>query len=185
MIRTVRIATLILCAAAFSNARAQSGGVFITTRQISDAIDAAGIHVSSEQITLLANVVSASSNPILKLRSVQRWGAQRVMARLECVVPGECLPFVVAIRIDPAGIDQLPIALPPILQPAASRAAPPLIRSGSRLTLLLEGKHVRIQLPVISLEDGAMGQSIRVTTVDRRTSYEAQVVNSLILRGIL
>jgi Chaperone for flagella basal body P-ring formation len=185
MNRLAKIATIILCAAVFLNARAESGRVFITAKQIASAIDAAGIHVSSDQITLLANVVSAKGNPILKLRSVQRWGEQRVMARLECVDPGDCLPFVVAIRIDPAGIDQGAIALSPILQPAASRAAPSLIRAGSRLTLLLEGKHVRIRLPVISLENGAIGQSIRVKSVDRPTSYEAQVVSSSILRGTL
>ena len=49
--------------------------------------------------------------------------------------------------------------------------------------LLLEGTHVHITLPVICLENGAMGQIIHVSSPDRRQFYTAQVARRRIAAG--
>ena len=60
-----------------------------------------------------------------------------------------------------------------------------VIRTGVRATLLLDGGHVHIQLPVVCLENGALGQTIRVTSLNHRQTYMAQVDANRILRGKL
>jgi flagella basal body P-ring formation protein FlgA len=57
--------------------------------------------------------------------------------------------------------------------------------AGSRATLLLEGDHVHIQVPVVCLQNGAVGQTIRVASPDHKQTYVAQVTGNNVLRGRL
>jgi flagella basal body P-ring formation protein FlgA len=45
----------------------------------------------------------------------------------------------------------------------------------------LTGEHIRIQLPVICLQNGRLGQTIRVTSKDRRQTFSAEVVGPVVL----
>ena len=60
-----------------------------------------------------------------------------------------------------------------------------VIRSGSSAILELEGPHIHIRIPVICLQNGAAGQTIRATDKDHRRIYAAQVTDIAILRGRL
>jgi hypothetical protein len=60
-----------------------------------------------------------------------------------------------------------------------------VIRNGSPAMLQLDGAHVHIRIPVICLESGAAGQTIRATDKDRRRTYAAQVVDNGLLQGRL
>ena len=103
--------------------------------------------------------------------------------RLSCVKQEECLPFFVAVR------GSQPQAVLPVL--TSSTATPqtkpnsPAMRAGAHAVLLLEGGHIHIQLPVVCLENGAIGQTIRVTSLDHKLTYLAQVDANLTLRGKL
>jgi hypothetical protein len=192
-VATIRIATMLaLWAAAALPAAAQSNRFLITRGQVTAAIDGAGMHVSDGQVTLLSDVVSATGNPALKVESVEGWGDRKVMVRLECANPGECLPFIVAVRR--GGADQQQLAPSSELQPLSSsgksRLSEPTrssdaLRVGSTAVLLLDGTHVHIQLPVVCLENGSIGQSIRVATRDRRLTFTAEIVSDSTLRGQL
>ena len=58
-----------------------------------------------------------------------------------------------------------------------------VVRSGSPATLQLDSEHVHIRLSVICLENGAAGQTIRVTGKDRRLVFSAQVIDGGTCRG--
>ena len=68
---------------------------------------------------------------------------------------------------------------------SGSRPESIVIRSGSSATLLLDGGHVHIRIPVTCLENGSTGQTIRATDKDRRRVYKAQVVANGVLQGRL
>lgn len=179
-------AMVVLWTAAILPGAAQSNRFFITQDQVATAISVAGMQVSAGQVTLLSNVVSATGNPVLKVGSLEKWGDQKVMVRLECVTPGECLPFIVAVRL--SGAEQERLALSSQLQPVYSSAKPrgsDTIRAGSTAVLFLEGPHVQIQLPVVCLENGLIGQRIHVATRDRRLTFMAEIVGDSALRGQL
>ena len=59
------------------------------------------------------------------------------------------------------------------------------VEAGSRATLLLEGERLHIKVPVICLESGEPGSSIRVAGLDRKQTYFAQVVDATLLKGNL
>jgi len=181
------IPVLILTAAMAMPAVAASGHVTISAEQVAAAINGAGMKVSADQVELLTNVVATDSAPELKVESMERWGDHRMKFRLNCVKAGECLPFFVAVRWSQAE------ATPPVFADHSSTAStwpkPDsnsfVVRAGTPATLLLDGDHIHIQLPVVCLENGAIGQTIRVASTDHRLTYTAKVGDDAVLRGRL
>jgi hypothetical protein len=135
---------------------------------------------------LLSGVLANVAAPELRVKSIDRAGNQRAIARLECADSEQCLPFVVALRL---GRTESAEPVSPSLQRTApiprTRPAALAVRAGAPATLLLEGPHVQINLNVICLENGAPGQTIHVTDRDRRQVYTAQVLQDGIVEGRL
>lgn len=160
----------------------------ISPGQVVAAMDRAGMQVSPDQVTLLANVVATTPAPVLKLSSLERLDSERMLARLECARSEECLPFFVSLRATQRrgaeGTAEAPDLLPAGI-PSAPRANSPVLRTGMQARLLLEGNHVHIDIPVICLESGAIGQTIRVTDRERRVVFMAQVMDGGQLKGRL
>jgi hypothetical protein len=172
----------------FAHPGAAMDSVAITVAEVANTIAAAGMDVSPNQVTLLSNAVAKMQNPALRVESIERWGDHRMKVRMDCISPDDCIPFFVAVRLS----HDLPGIEPPAVRPgnrlgqvacSADAPAPCAVRAGSSAILLLEGQHIHIQLPVICLENGRVGQTIRATSKDRRQTYSAEVVNTRELRG--
>jgi len=177
------ISTLILSLAMTLPASAATGLDSITKEQIAAAMSGAGIKVSPDQVTLLTDVVATTTTPGLKVESMERWGADRMRVRLDCAKREDCLPFYVAVRWIQGGPALSGQADPP--PSAKTNVTSYIVRAGSAAILLLDGDHVHIRIPVVCLENGATGQTIRVASKDRRLTYTARVVDGSILRGSL
>ena len=178
-----------LFAAAICPAVAEPGLYAISTEQIAATVSRAGVQVLPEQVTLLTDVVATRVAPVLRVRSIERWSNERMMARLECENREECLPFFVGVRIGQVGATATSgtsLQGSPFFSsgPAGSSKAF-AVRSGSPATLLLDSDRVHIRLSVICLENGAPGQMIRVTGKDHRLVFTAQVIDGSLLKGRL
>jgi hypothetical protein len=174
------ISALVAVAVAAIPATAATARVAISPEQVAGAISKAGTNVTAQQVTLLADVVATTSRPALTVDSMERWGDHRMKVRMSCADAG-CLPFYVAVQWGEAE----PASTAPGGR-AATTGGPiqtVLLRAGSTATLMLEGNHVHIQIPVVCLESGSVGQTIRVTTKDHRQSFLAQVGDPTVLRG--
>jgi hypothetical protein len=178
------ISALIVAVALGLPAAVASAQHSITPQQIAAALDSAGMSTTPEQVVLLTNVVSTTSAPALKFESAELWSDRRIKVRLSCVKSEECLPFFVAVQgsqVQPVTSD----ASSATTLQAKPNSNSPAIRAGGHATLLLEGGHVHIKLPVVCLENGAIGQTIRVASLDRKLTYTAQVDGDQTLRGKL
>jgi hypothetical protein len=60
-----------------------------------------------------------------------------------------------------------------------------LMHAGAPATLFLEGGRVHIRLAVVCLENGALGQTIKVSSKDHRQTYVGKVVDGEVLRASL
>jgi Chaperone for flagella basal body P-ring formation len=194
MSRNTFISALVLAAAAVLPAAAASGRNSITTEQVSAAMARAGMQVSAKQVELLSDVVAATPSPTLKIRSMEPWGDNRMMVRFDCGTPDECVPFFVAVRLvpvnapsDAGGNDAHPSGSRHSTSNTSTSvvATIPDIRSGSTATLIIEGGHVHIKIPVVTMENGSIGQTIRVSSRDRKQSYTAEVIDGTLLRASL
>src|ERR1700744_4664404 len=172
-----------MLAGAACSALAASGRYPISAAQIAASVRQAGVQVTPEQVDLLTDVLATTPAPRLKVRSIEPWGDARMMARLECESSDQCLPFFVGLRVDG---DAAQAAADPqaSLSASASENSPKnvVLKSGSTATLLWDSERVHIRLSVICLQNGAPGQTVRVTSMDRKLFYRAQVVDGGLLK---
>lgn len=165
---------------------AAPGRFAISTESVAVAVSRSGVEVAPEQVTLPANIVASVANPNLKVRSFDRVGAEHVFARLECATTQQCLPFIVSLHLaQGANPEAVALLNPPVPLVTRPSSVTPVVRSGSAATLMLEGAHVHIRIPVTCMESGAIGQTIRVTSLDRKQIYTARVVRDGVVEGRL
>jgi hypothetical protein len=179
----------VLFAALGIPAKAASGGAMITAGQVAVAIGDAGLQVSASQITLLTDVVAKTGAPALRVLSVGAWEGNLSLVRLACAISDECLPFVVTVRRHQNDRSEGAVIAsnPQPSQHSSVEASKSkiVVRIGSSAVLLLEAGHVHIQLAVICLENGVVGQTIRVAGRERDHTYLAEVCSDGLLRGTL
>ena len=77
---------------------AASRRIPIRTELIASALTGIGIQVLPEQVTLMTDVVATTGAPRLSIRSMEKSSDHRIIVRLECAMPEECLPFFVSIH---------------------------------------------------------------------------------------
>ncbi len=183
------IGITVLFAALGIPAKAAFGREVITAKQIAVAIGDAGLQVSASQVTLLTDVVAKTNAPALRVLSVGAWEENSARVRLACVLSDECLPFVVTVRRFQSDRSEGAVLAsnPQASQHPAVDASKGkfVVRSGSRAVLLLEGGHVHIQLAVTCLENGIVGQTIRVAGKGQEHTYLAEVCSDGWLRATL
>lgn len=172
-------------------AAAQSAHYPIAVDRVVAAINSMGLQIGPAQVTLLSTPVASTPGPRLSVRSIERWNDARMMVRMECEDPQQCVPFFVAVRSNAVNTANSAVNSSdrpvPVVMAAASRtpSVAPVLRAGSQATLLLEGNHIHIRLSVICLDGGSPGQTIRVTDPDHREVYTAQIIDGATLEGRL
>jgi hypothetical protein len=161
------------------------------------ALAAKGVEASVQQVSMVANVVASQPHPTLGVLAVGHLGLSdasangsgaRFWVKLGCQEAGVCLPFYAMVAL-PTGDTA---ALIEGLRNAGKMKGVGIkhdkgftIPAGARATLVLEGSHSRVEIPVVALEPGMAGSEIRIATPDRRNSYRAIVVGPGVLKGYL
>jgi hypothetical protein len=176
-----------MIAGACQSAPAATEHYGISAALIAATISKSGVQVSEDQVTLLTQVVATTPAPILRIRSVEKLGNDRLLARLECEKGDECLPFFVSLQVG-QGREAQAIAAARLLPADLLQRAnvnSTALHAGSHVTLLLEGPHIHISIPAICLQGGAPGQTIRVSDMNRRLVYTAAVVDAFVVEGRL
>lgn len=171
-------------AAAALSALAAAGRYDITTEHIAAAVTNSGVQIAPGQVTLFTNVVSNVANPELKVQSIDRSGDGQAIARMACADSTQCLPFMVTLRVS-SGTNLEIASNRPAPYSSAYKPAQFVVRQGATTALYLDGTHVHISLSAICLENGAPGQTIRATSLDRHQTFTAQVASDGTLRGRL
>jgi hypothetical protein len=168
-------------------ASAATGRFSISTNEIAAAVFKLGISVEPAEVTILSDVMSTRPTPPLDVRRVEHFGANEFMVRMECASSEDCLPFFARIHVEQNNVAQmskLASGFSPLNGSAASpQSGHTVIRSGSSAILSLDGEHVHIRIPVICLENGAAGQTVRATDKDHHRIFLAQVVEDGLLQG--
>ena len=113
-----------------------------------------------------------------------RWDALRNQFEfhLECSPVRSCRPFLATLRcadggdLSPADASNLLPDRGGLRAPGSGGAAPPLVRAGEHVRLLVTGPGVRMKIPAVTLERGVLGQTIRVRSVEDPKVFHAQVI---------
>jgi hypothetical protein len=165
----------------------------LTVRQVAQTLTDKGIRTTDQEVSLLAKVVATEPNPALDVLSVDPLGDQsagehaetRFRIRMACHLPGRCLPFYALVKwpegvVEHADGSSTASIASGILAP--KRSGDFTIRSGDYATLVMDDQRARIRVSVVSLENGVIGQKIRVASPDHKQKYVAEVVGASLLK---
>ncbi len=167
-------------------ALAASGRYAISSEKVAGAMAAMGMQVAPAQLTLLSDPVATTSDPQLRVQSMQRWPGDKLVVRLDCASAQQCLPFFVSVRLGNSAPNQIAAvnsARAP--EPSVRSASTMAVHAGQPATLFIEGDHVHIRVAVRCLQSGTVGQTVRAEGPDHQQTYTAQVTGMGVLKGRL
>jgi hypothetical protein len=183
--------------------RAQAPKRFpVTSGQVLAAMQGHTWHLDDVEVRIAAPVTATVPAPELEIESVSLRAGHEALVRVACRHHAECLPFFASAVWT---TNEPPLAAYAKLARGAGATSgnmdevawfatehtsgnvhtPPMIRSGSRATLLLDAGHIHIRLQVVCAQGGNLGDRIRVTTTDRKQVYVAEVLTPELLKGEL
>ncbi|MGA9798823.1 MAG: flagella basal body P-ring formation protein FlgA [Terriglobales bacterium] len=149
----------------------------VSTARVAQAIAQAGVRVKPSQIDFLLAASSASSTTRLQVVRIARWTKSALKVSLRCRSNVECLPFYVVVRDQTISENELPVI--------AKNPQPPVVRGGQLATLVFQTENMQITLPVVCLQNGILGERIRVASPDRKQKFEAEVLEAGLLKKVL
>jgi hypothetical protein len=179
-------AGLLLAGADVSVSSADNPAMPISRSWVVSEMVSSGVRIAPGQLELLSSVTATESNPRLKLISVEALDGESSKVRLQCKSSDTCLPFLVIVHWGQAGKTQNPLSLPsgrktqPALAPEEM-----LVRSGKPATLVFEGAHFRVTLPVRCLQNGGQGQRVKVISTEGKRTYLGRVTGRGIVTSVL
>jgi hypothetical protein len=171
--------TAVLLAGMFSHVRAADNSrTPISREQILSVLNSSGINIAPDQMELLSTVTSSEPKPRMKVISVDVLDGESDKVRLQCE-QASCLPFYVLLHWGQPGRQT----------GSGTQPAPPpenmLVRSGKAAVLVFEGDFLRMTLPVMCLQNGGLGQQVRVLNKETKKTYWARVTALGVVTSVL
>lgn len=142
--------------------------------------------LSDSSLQWSSGVTMAEANPALEVRS-GRWDPARrqIQFCLRCVKAQACPDFLVYVQGTPGLFDQWPqkvgwsasaVTKSNAVAPEMAKL-PILIEAGRRVRLVMQGDGIHISLLVICLQNGRLGETIRVRQAGSPHVFRAEVVS--------
>jgi len=164
----------------------------ITEQQVAQTLSNKGIQIADLRVSLLAKVVAAEPNPELDVLSVEPLGLRRsaeqsassYMVKIGCHSDGVCLPFYAIASLNQGTRGSQTNSQSTILAAASTSSkanAAAMIKAGAHAMLIMDDGSVQIEVSVITLESGAVGNKIHVASPDHKQIYLAEVVSANLL----
>ncbi len=190
-----RVWLLFAMLAVIPNIRAQAPRFSVTSEQVVAAMQGHAWSIEGVHVTLPTTITTAVADPKLGIETASMLNTHEARLRVVCRVPAACLPFF-ATAVWPESAESLSPPLnrnaegasrKPVIQTADSggESSADRMRAGASVTLRLEGERVHIEMQVVCLQGGAVGEKIRAATRDRKQTYVAEIVSSTLLKGSL
>ena len=162
----------------------------VTPEMVIAAMQQHEMSVDGLRVRIAAPMTAAVASPMLEIQSVVSSDQHSAQLRIACRDRSECLSFyatatwsqnaqaLVSTAVSKPQVSSAPVKPPTEDVPAAARA-------GDHAILLIDSDRIHISVHVVCLQSGGIGERIRVATPDHRQAFEAEVVSSNVVRGIL
>ena len=165
----------------------------ITQGDIAKALRVAGVSVEMSHVSLPVQMSATVAEPKLEIVTADPLGTNQVALKLRCYAASECLPFVAfAVVEDPKSAADSIRSKITSTTPArhlmdsrmtAAPASKSSLKVGSRAVMEMRDGHMEIHLQVLAMDDGALGQQVRVCTLDRKKTFRATVTGEGTVTG--
>jgi len=154
----------------------------LTTQRVAMAMAQSGWKVDAAQVRFLSAVSIIGGDSRLQVVEVAPWVHNTLKAKLRCLDPHACLPFYVLITGTAEQREQSPDTVEQTPRIAMS-GEKPLMRSGDPATMVFSNQGLRISMPVICLQNGRQGQTVRVASTDHKRFYKAEILGPGLLKA--
>jgi hypothetical protein len=165
----------------------------VTSDQVVAAMRNSQLPIEGLHVTMPVVITASLDHPELQIESMTLLSPHSAQLKVACREHGVCLAFYVSATW-PA--QSASVTLPPGLGHTDVQAGEaklervavrhePALRAGSRATLVIEGDHLHIRLEVVSLQNGAAGDKVRVSTPDHTRIFTAEILSPTLLKGSL
>ncbi len=189
MLKKLRLAgCLLLVSSASGKGQSTAQRYAITATDVAIALRVAGVAVDPTQIRLQVAMTSLGNAPELEIEETRVATPGVLQLRLACKALHQCLPFFASVDLGShtdALATQLTLRSHPAANEPMAKMTRPTLHAGQQATLLLESDHMRITLPVISIDSGGIGSEVRVASLDRKQTYHGTVTDPTVVRGAL
>jgi hypothetical protein len=153
--------------------------VSLGSNRVVEALHDAGISARPSEVEFLASVPVTAPDVALRISGWRKLDSGTFWVRLTCRHTQDCLPFFILLHpSDPSIVPSFPVLPESDIHPAFVKKVrkPLLVRAGSRATLLLQSGPARITTPVLCLDNGALGNRIRVKNPATKQILSAEIV---------
>jgi hypothetical protein len=192
LFRLLQVAALVSVASATI---AQSPRYRISEADIAKKLNVIGISVGASQIHLPLDMSAGVESPQLEIVRAEPTQYNQVRLELRCPTVSECIPFFAAVDVKNAKLVSAEIQPKPSLAIAISHQATAengvgptsqmRLRVGSHAVLTIRDGHLNIQLQVLAIDTGVVGQEVRVCTLDRKKIFHATVTGEESVTGVM
>ena len=158
----------------------------ITEERVAKAITSAGLPVLPAQIEFLSDLSATTPDAHLQVVATRPANSGAARVQLRCQDRRECLPFYVLVHgIKSGKVSRAPLQLASLNGRTQNTLSTELVHGGDHATLILETADSRISMPVICLQGGLRGQTVRVRSKDGKRLYRGEVVRANLVKGSL
>ena len=190
-VRNYAFLAIALGIAISSSAQNKPGRIAITPERVAGAMMDAGWNVSAAQVEMLPHVTVDASSPWLQVVQVTHWQDDKLKVQLRCHDPRACLPLYVLINRHGSTESALQAAQNNHEQVEVAANHPefdapveaPVMHSGDPAKMQFAQKGLSISMPVICLQNGRQGQTIRVASADHKRFFKAEIVAPGLLKA--
>jgi hypothetical protein len=200
----IGLGPLLLAGSCFAQLAQASGRSAIEPSQVFQAMRDRSLPTDGSRIEFAAPVSSSVASARLVVESVSLLGDREVRMRLACADHNACLPFFAiasyAEAVDASAFHKDKVTKTLLDAKAESTAKMPqtapvlpkaldgtkdatILKAGAPATLELETDRIHVRVEVISLQNGAPGKRVRVSSLDHKQTYVAQVVTPTLVKG--
>jgi len=161
----------------------------IAEADVAKELSVIGLNVSASQVHFPAYISSATEAPNLEVVAAEPIGANQVHLELGCPTATECLPFFVTVDVEePVRFSaEVRLKTRKAIDPNRQLTLPTKearLTVGSHAVLVIRDGRIDIHLQVLAIDSGAMGQQVRVCTLDRKKVFRATVTGEGTVTGM-
>jgi hypothetical protein len=167
----------------------------IAEADIARELSVIGLNIDVTQVHFPAYISSATEAPKLEIVTAEPIGADQVRLEISCLTASECLPFFATVDVKEPGPFSAEVRLKthkaiaanrqPVLQLGVAPINQARLRVGSHAVMLIRDGRVDIRLQVLAIDSGAIGQQVRVCTLDRKKVFRATVTGEGTVTGMM
>jgi hypothetical protein len=167
----------------------------IANTDIAKELVVVGVNVNASQVHIPVGISATVASPKLEFVAAESMKDGQARLELRCAETSECLPFFATLDVNDAARVSAEIRLkagasatasrPTALQMRAGSGSQTQLRVGSHAVLVIRAGHLDIHLPVMAIDTGAVGQQVRVCTLDRKKVFHGTVTAEGTVTGVM